>query len=514
MDLTTTGFLFLIVVVSGVIAVIADNLGRKVGKKRLHFYHIRPRHIANMAVAASGVMVSFFTIMIVAALSQDVRTWITDGRHAIVEAKNLRENVETLKTDTKRLETTNSDLEKMVRTNADAVRRLRLERGKQTIALASLKTDVTRLTATLRESTTRIRDLDRKLAGSQKDLAQRREELQRAQTQLAETNRQIRLATRDRNLATQEYNSINRRNLELVGQVDNLEKDVRNLDKTVRELMSTRADLEEKRIAAEADLKKSSEELAVTRQDLTTITTQLAAIRQDYQQAQQFNQLVGSTFSRVRQEPITYRIGDELVRMPVDPNLNGNQANQAVQTFLSMARTSAIARGAKGNTNYSAADIVDRVGATGTDSIPAATIKRELASRLQASSQPLVLIGYSSLNAFAGEPVSMEISVLPNPVVYKAGETIAETDIAANRSTSDIFNQISDFITKKVRGRLERDGMIAKVGSDTPYGSVTANEILSLVDELKKEDRRVNLRANVVNETHAGDVIKLSFKLR
>jgi hypothetical protein len=99
-------------------------------------------------------------------------------------------------------------------------------------------------------------------------------------------------------------------------------------------------------------------------------------------------------------------------------------------------------------------------------------------------------------------------------VVYKAGETIAETDIAANRSTSEIFNQISDFITKKVRGRLERDGMIAKVGSDTPYGSVTAAEILRLVDELKQEDRRVNLRANVVSETHAGDVIKLTFKLR
>lgn len=82
MDLLPIGFLVLIVLMSGGIAVLADDLGRRLGKKRLHIKGIRPKRVAQIGTFLAGLVVSLGTILVVSIASSDVRRWILEGNHA------------------------------------------------------------------------------------------------------------------------------------------------------------------------------------------------------------------------------------------------------------------------------------------------------------------------------------------------------------------------------------------------------------------------------------------------
>lgn len=521
MDLTTTGFLFLIVVVSGAIAVLADNLGRRVGKKRLTFLHIRPRHIANIAVAASGVVVSFFTILIVSALSQDVRTWITDGRRAIAEVGVIRGKLDTLRTEGATLQRTNEDLK---RTGADlvaSIQRLQTKLADQNKALDNRRRQVGELTKAVQAGSAKIQALDARVAENQIRLKENSTLLAKRQSDLTKVQGQLRLIradlTRikiDRNTATNEYNDINRRNLELEAQNGLLEKNVASMTQQIAELKASTAALEEQRVTVAKNLSASAKELESAQSELTQLNTVLASVRADYAQALQFSRMVGSTFAKARQEAITYRIGDEVVRMAVPENLSSDAAMRMLQTFLSMARSSAQSRGAKGNANYASADIMDRVGPDASSEISAEVIKRAVLTQITGSLTPNVLVGNSSLNAFAGEPVSLEVTVAQNPLVYRAGFILGESDIFGDRPTADVYRQVSEYISERISARLKTDGMVPKIGSDSPYGSVSTTDILNLVDQIRKQGRRVILKVVIRADTRAADPVKLNFQIR
>jgi hypothetical protein len=224
--------------------------------------------------------------------------------------------------------------------------------------------------------------------------------------------------------------------------------------------------------------------------------------------------MVGSTFAKARQEALTYRLGDEVTRMAIPENLSAEEAMRTLQTFLSMARSSAQSRGAKGNASYASVDIMDRVGADASSQISGDVIKRALLTQITGSVSPKVLVGNSSLNAFVGEPVSLEVTVAANPMVYRAGYILGETDIFGDRGTADVYRQVSEYISEKISAKLKADGMIQKLGAESPFGSVSTTDILNLVDQIRKEGRRVILKVVIRSDTRAADPVKLNFQIR
>ncbi len=63
-----------IILVSGFIAFIGDNIGRKIGKKRISILHLRPKYTAIVITIFTGILISIISISILAMVSQDVRT--------------------------------------------------------------------------------------------------------------------------------------------------------------------------------------------------------------------------------------------------------------------------------------------------------------------------------------------------------------------------------------------------------------------------------------------------------
>jgi len=65
--------IFALVVISGVIAYVGDILGRRLGRKRLSLFGLRPRHTAIAVSVVAGMLITLFTLSVAMSVSQDVK---------------------------------------------------------------------------------------------------------------------------------------------------------------------------------------------------------------------------------------------------------------------------------------------------------------------------------------------------------------------------------------------------------------------------------------------------------
>lgn len=66
--------ILVLIITGGVVAVIGDRVGTKVGKKRLSIFGLRPRHTSTIVTIVTGVVITTLTFGILAAASENVRT--------------------------------------------------------------------------------------------------------------------------------------------------------------------------------------------------------------------------------------------------------------------------------------------------------------------------------------------------------------------------------------------------------------------------------------------------------
>ena len=66
--------ILVLVITGGVIAVLGDRVGTKVGKKRLSLFGLRPRHTSTIVTIITGIVITTLTFGILAAASENVRT--------------------------------------------------------------------------------------------------------------------------------------------------------------------------------------------------------------------------------------------------------------------------------------------------------------------------------------------------------------------------------------------------------------------------------------------------------
>ncbi len=67
-------FMFLILIAMGrLIAFLGDRIGSKVGKKRMTLFGLRPKYTSVIVTIISGILISFFTIAVLAVVNENVR---------------------------------------------------------------------------------------------------------------------------------------------------------------------------------------------------------------------------------------------------------------------------------------------------------------------------------------------------------------------------------------------------------------------------------------------------------
>lgn len=83
-----------IAVMGGVIAYIGDELGSKIGKKRISMFDLRPKHTSILMTIVTGMLIAALTIATMSYLSNDVRTALFGMEQLKDELRQLGDSVQ------------------------------------------------------------------------------------------------------------------------------------------------------------------------------------------------------------------------------------------------------------------------------------------------------------------------------------------------------------------------------------------------------------------------------------
>ncbi|MEJ6951239.1 DUF3084 domain-containing protein [Natronospora cellulosivora (SeqCode)] len=82
--------ILIVVVISGIIAYLGDQIGMKVGKKRISVFGLRPKHTSILITVLTGVLIASLTITTILATNNGVRQAIFNIQEVLSTLNNLR----------------------------------------------------------------------------------------------------------------------------------------------------------------------------------------------------------------------------------------------------------------------------------------------------------------------------------------------------------------------------------------------------------------------------------------
>ncbi len=543
MDLLSLGIIFVILAASGGIAFIADGLGKKIGKKRISVrfgkWSLRPKHVASLGTVAMGVVVSALTIGFIAAVSRDAREWLKQGGRLLVQRDELQENVKIQKAQLSGLNRQLNDFNRTIRDDRLLIGKVQDELGLKRKDAKDLDLRVKGLDAELKSKNVSLGEAKVELAERQRaidtlqlQLPKLRERVAMAQRQVQETNLVLtsvnrRLAVAQGDLKTAEHNT-------QVAHLD-AEQAKTKSNETYKENLALNVALDEEvktRKDLVANLKAEAAELVAQREDAQAqadaaqarygeVRSQLEGADKELIQMQEALRsqaiFLNGGFKTSRLEAMTYRRGEEVARIVVPAGSDVETARAKLDALLRLARIDAEERGAKshraGGQTFEAADIVERKDPKTGAVADADILKRSLVASLADRPGDQVLVATSSLNAFVGEPVSLDLEPMPNPVVYKRNAMVAETRIDGGQSDEQIIADLSKFVNGTVRQNAAKDHMIPRAGTSAPYGEPSAYDIVTLLQNVRKAGRSVRVQALAGDDIRAADPLRLEFKV-
>jgi len=498
---------------SGVIAYFADIVGKKLGKKRLSIFKLRPRHTATLGTVLVGIVISTFTIAAALMISSPMR-------QALLQGLEIRSRLDQDQKDLKRLqgemEGSSHRSKELTKSNGILTKSI----TEKTSELSKRQDELNAAQNKLAALNEKIDTLQGRIATLQSDVSQKRLALETSGNNLksarADLHRiQAELKNNLTNLKSvqKEIRGIEDKNADLYTKNDELIAKQKSLNADLDQIKLDVAGLEKAKETALSSLAKSQDQLKEVSSQLNSAQARLAETQSQLHDAEinfeRYKFIAGVS----RNQPMIFKVGEEVIRLPVPAHLSVNGARGAMTTLLRRAVTEAHRRGAQRHA-YPEAAIVDHTDPQTNQTISPQMIENSIVNQITNSPIQKVLIAVSSLNAFFGESVSLEVSVMPDPLVYISGQEVAETVIDGSRDDVSIFDGIRKFLQETVKGRAQRDGMIPVANSDVSFGQVPQADLLQVISQLHNANRTIRLEAHAVGDIYAADSLKLEFRLR
>jgi uncharacterized protein (DUF3084 family) len=112
-------------------------------------------------------------------------------------------------------------------------------------------------------------------------------------------------------------------------------------------------------------------------------------------------------------------------------------------------------------------------------------------------------------NTLFGEEVPIYFKVVENRLVYKAGNEIAQIDIAAGLSTPEIEQEIKRLLYNTHRSAKEAGVLPDPTGS---VGSVPYSKILALAKKIKAYGKGIKIKTLAATDTYTLGPLEITFK--
>jgi hypothetical protein len=543
---TTLLFFLLLIPLSGFIAWFGDRIGHRIGRRRQSLFGLRPRHTAILITIASGIGISVASFAGMLALSRSFRDVVARGGELARDNQRLaRDNTSLtaeIRASQERLEASRSEVAR-----AESEQRVaKLARDK---ALEQQRRARSQVDAAKRSLETALEDLGRERTR----LGRTEEDLAKAQGRVDTARKALDLATRRQGQAEKRRQDAERRSSKAVADADAARAKVVQAERVFEQVTQTQRErLDEQRSllrTQEADLDRQRSLLATQQERIReqegTIAEQARKLEDDIRVAREqraevvrlseevadlgrrreelqasVDDIVRSA-NAVRRGTVTFRVGEEIARIPFAPGLSVWKVQNLLEAFLSAAAKKGEARGAKvGKGALRAVYIPEKTvkGSDGReqraselDSLHAAALS------IRAANEDVVVVLGATTNAVAGEPVPVEIKVFRNQLLYTAGSPIAELILPPDRPRQEILDRLYAFLSGEIRRRLLRSGLIpVNSGSEfelEPVGEAGVDALLKVMEEARLIGKaRVVVRA--AKDIRAGDQVALDFVVR
>lgn len=506
MDLLSLIFILLIAILGGVIAFLADRMGRSIGKKRLSVGGLRPKHTATLILVLAGFLIPLLTVGLLAALSAEYRIWLVKGQQALREARRAQQEMAATREQLERARAEAAATIMRLKTDEQAARR-------QRDAARSEARESSRLAETLRAQASALAADVRRIKAELDSSRQRVEALRGEAERLRAANRErdARYRVLESKLReTEDYQiRLDQEVREKETEARRLAADVQSLTEQLARLRAT-ADEANARFAEE--IRRKQEELETATRELERARLDIDAAKAEVDQLRALGRQILGALDAARSREMIFAMGEEIARLAVPRTESADEARNAVTSLLRITRIHARERGASGPAPESpAAGLRDLPTDRGNLTVDQ-QIER-LVTEIVGRREPSVLIAYSSWNAFAGEFVPVFVRLYPNPQIFSRGQLIAEARIDGNQSEEGIVQQITEFLRGTVRSRARERGLIPASGRDDQFGTVSSDDVLALVREIRSLGRPVKLLALAAEDTRAADSLRLAFRI-
>lgn len=475
----------------------ADRFGRRIGKKKLTVGKLRPRHTAELLTTLSGMMIAVIVVSFYFLFSQEARDWAQEGHKIrqqrddlLQEVGSLGKQKETLAREKLQLEAEEARLKGDKKSLDEKVRSLGAQAAANYKLLTTSEKRLAELQVSQKALEARRMSLEAQKNKIQKDLDQGKITLHQARASLAAIQGDIDKIKSQYNATIEEINSIQEKNDQLVRENAQLERD--------------RTQAQKDKAAAEEAGKSRLAELDAQIQDKLKELDKVKFERERFRGATNY----------YAEAPLVFARGDELVRRDVPPLQSPSQAEALYESTLLEASKIAEGKGSRSKGDFPVVTLVPvRDPATGKEISPGDQ-QREVIGRLTNSDIAQVLIFRAGFNAFQSDPVIGLIEISPNPVVFRAGQSIADVRINGRLTEEEIFNQLSVFLRDEVSDQVRRAGMIPRSNQASSVGEVSALELLKLVEEIKGRNSAINVYALADDVTRASGPLKIRFRVR
>ncbi len=432
-----------LIIISGLIAFLGDRVGRKVGKKRLSLFGLRPRHTSVIITIVTGVLIASLSVTILLATSRNVRTAIFNLQGVLSDLAalslqvqerdlQLQERDVQLREMEEEIQETESELERIRQDRAN----LETELDETTSEYLKVNRELEQVTGELEEVTTEYNKVTGELEEVNKELAEVSEELDAAREEIAQLEDDKAYLTRIFDEQTAELEV-------LLGQRRELEIKVEELEEKTQTLETAYSIMEEE-------------------------------YEERFQELGRLYQALGERYQEYAEGDIIYLRGDQIHWSLIEGGQDERVIWEKMEDFVQEANEIAQARGV---------ELHDPE--TGRSIVFYANEFLAVAQELRQREGRFIMRLVAENNATPGEHLRARFQLIPDYIVFEEGEIILVKELGQKLAPYELEKELEEIFTELRIAALE-SGILPDAHGY--LGTIDFVVFYELLDELKEKE--------------------------
>ncbi len=443
-----------ILVLGGLIAVLGDRLGTKVGKARLRLFNLRPRQTATIVTIITGTLISASTYGILFALSESLRDGVFNLDEILSDLRNVKSELDQANQQKQEVE---NQLATVKQQQIQATQRLKaieqdLQESKSRLAETSQQASQLRseLNIILAERTKQLEQLENLNAKSQ----QLQVQLEQREQKILDQNQVIQESENRLQELKQQQNI-------LQSQISERDELILNLDQAIS--------------AKDLDLKARQSQLQDLEAQFQFLQREVKILEQYYQTYQDLRERKIAIFKGEVLASATVRIIDPKAALPAIDRLLAQANLNAIQAVLQQANPPDPKRVVR---------------------ITTAQVK-QLVEQIQDGRDYVVRILSAGNYVQGEEEVRIFADLTVNKQIFAAGEEIATVSIDSQQMNNEDIQDRVNWLLAASKFRAQRAGIVG----DLQIADGQIMTIFNFIDQVVNSAEPLDEIKVVVSET-------------